>query len=197
MPQQRQAKGVVRHDGEDPLTSSTTVRISIVGFVTMSRLSARLIHIDRRPMFNVVRRAPSSIARSSSSFPAFSRYSRPVNVREGQRCLPRLVSLRTAKSPLSHSAWRQSPAPAAVEDEAVEGEIEQEVFSQAPPSDEQLNQNARQVARHGPVTKFAELAERGMVCQAVVDTITKRMGLETMTEVQSKTISISLKGQDM
>lgn len=80
-----------------------------------------------------------------------------------------------------------------MEDEAIEGEIEQEVFSQTPPSDAQINQ----AVQHGPVTKFKDLAGRGMVCQTVVDTITKKMALETMTQVQSLTINESLKGQDM
>lgn len=79
------------------------------------------------------------------------------------------------------------------EDEDIEGEIEEEVFSQTPPSDSQI----KRVVQNGPVTKFTDLAERGMVCQTVVDTITKGMGLETMTQVQSLTISKSLKGQDM
>ena len=89
---------------------------------------------------------------------------------------------------------RQSFASSAVaEGEAVEGEIEQEVSSEIPPSDKQING----AVQHGPVTKFQDLVERGMVCKTVVDTITKAMGLETMTEVQSMTISRSLKGQDM
>ena len=89
---------------------------------------------------------------------------------------------------------RQSFASSAVaEGEAVEEETEQEAFSQTPPSDKQING----AVQHGPVTKFKDLVERGMVCKTVVDTITKAMGLETMTEVQSMTISQSLKGQDM
>ena len=79
------------------------------------------------------------------------------------------------------------------EGQAVEGEVEQEVSSQTPPSDQQING----AVKHGPVTKFNDLVEHGMVCRTVVDTITKKMGLETMTEVQSMTISQSLKGQDM
>ncbi|KAL9135370.1 MAG: hypothetical protein Q9175_003446, partial [Cornicularia normoerica] len=95
----------------------------------------------------------------------------------------------------SYSQWRRSYAAsaAAVEDEAIEGEIEQEVSSQTRPSDAQINR----AVRHGPVTKFKELAERGMVCQTVVDTITKDMGLETMTQVQTLTITESLKGLDI
>ena len=80
-----------------------------------------------------------------------------------------------------------------MEDEAVEEEIEQEVHSQHPPSDAQINQ----ATEHGPVTKFKELAQRGMVCKTVVDTITRDMGLETMTPVQSLTINESLKGIDV
>lgn len=80
-----------------------------------------------------------------------------------------------------------------MEDEAIEGEIEQEVFSQTPPSDARINR----AVQHGPVTKFQDLAGRGMVCQTVVETITKDMGLETMTQVQSLTINESLKGQDI
>ena len=91
-------------------------------------------------------------------------------------------------------ARRQSFASTAVaEGEAVEGEIEHDVFSQTPPSDQRINP----AGQHGHVTKFNDLVERGMVCRTVVDTITKAMGLETMTEVQSMTISQSLKGQDM
>lgn len=80
-----------------------------------------------------------------------------------------------------------------MEDEAIEGEIEQEVFAQTPPTDAQINR----AVKYGPVTKFKDLAERGMVCQTVVDTITKDMGLETMTQVQSLTMNESLKGKDM
>ncbi|KAG8528135.1 uncharacterized protein KY384_007051 [Bacidia gigantensis] len=49
---------------------------------------------------------------------------------------------------------------------------------------------------NGPVTQFKELAERGMVCKTVVDTLTQDMGLESMTEVQSLTINETLKGTD-
>ena len=79
------------------------------------------------------------------------------------------------------------------EGEAVEGEIEHEAFSQTPPSDKQI----KSAVLHGPVTKFKDLEDRGMVCKTVVNTITSVMGLETMTEVQSRTISQSLQGQDM
>ena len=80
-----------------------------------------------------------------------------------------------------------------VENEAIEGEVEQEVHAAHPPSDAQINE----AARHGPITKFKDLGQRGQVCETVVETITKDMGLETMTQVQSLTINESLKGIDM
>lgn len=147
-------------------------------------------------MLNITRRGPSSVARSLSLFPfsACSRCSRPSPVRDLQRCLPILISPIVTRPFTGASQWRRyAAASAAVEDEAIEGEIEQEVFSQTPPTDAQINR----AVQHGPVTKFKDLAERGMVCQTVVDTITKDMGLETMTQVQSLTMNESLKGKDM
>ena len=49
----------------------------------------------------------------------------------------------------------------------------------------------------GPVTRFEDLGRRRLVCKTVVDTITKDMGLETMTEVQAKTINATLTGADV
>ncbi len=145
-------------------------------------------------MLNIARRGPSSIARSLFSLSSCSRCSRPVNSQDLQPCVPRTIFPTTARHFGSSSQWRRyAAASVAVEDEAIEGEIEQEVFSQTPPSDTQINR----AVRHGPVTRFEDLAERGMVCQNVVNTITKEMGLETMTQVQSMTINESLKGQDM
>ncbi|KAL8683619.1 MAG: hypothetical protein Q9186_000392 [Xanthomendoza sp. 1 TL-2023] len=54
-----------------------------------------------------------------------------------------------------------------------------------------------EAARHGPVTKFKELGERGMVCRTVVRTLVEDMKLETMTQVQSLTINETLKGGDV
>lgn len=145
-------------------------------------------------MLNIARRGPSSVARSLFSFSTCSRCSRPAHTPDLQRCLPRIVSQITARPFGSSSQWKQyAAARVAAEDEAIEGEIEQEVISQTPPSDAQINR----AIQHGPVTRFVDLAERGMVCQTVVNTITRDMGLETMTQVQSMTINESLKGQDM
>ena len=145
-------------------------------------------------MLNIARRGPSSVAKSLSSLSIYSRCSRPAPTRYLQQRLPRTVCPILARPLGSSSQWRRSAAAsAAEEDEAIEGDIEQEVFSQAPPSDAET----RQAVQYGPVTKFKDLAERGMVCQTVVDTITKAMRLENMTQVQSLTINESLKGNDM
>ena len=87
--------------------------------------------------------------------------------------------------------WKQQATASAVIDTPA---IEETATSQANASAvSQRDTNAN----HGPITKFKELAERGLVCQTVVDTLTKDMGLETMTEVQSKTINETLKGIDV
>ncbi|KAK2739680.1 hypothetical protein FQN57_006514 [Myotisia sp. PD_48] len=50
--------------------------------------------------------------------------------------------------------------------------------------------------QNAPITKFAELAEQNLVDPKLISAITK-MGITTMTEVQSLTINESLKGTDM
>ena len=145
-------------------------------------------------MLNIARRGPSSVARSLLFLSTRSRCSGPAHTQDLQRCLLQTVLPITARPFGTSSQWKRSAAASATaEDKVIEAEIEQEVFSQTPPSDTQI----KRALRNGPVTKFKELAERGMVCQTVVDTITKSMGLETMTQVQSLTINESLKGQDM
>ena len=47
------------------------------------------------------------------------------------------------------------------------------------------------------ITRFDDLENRGIVHQNVVRTLTGSMGLETMTEVQTKTINEALKGTDI
>ncbi|KAK3711296.1 hypothetical protein LTR37_009676 [Vermiconidia calcicola] len=50
---------------------------------------------------------------------------------------------------------------------------------------------------NGIITRFDQLAERNIVHQNVVDTLTKGMGLETLTDVQTRTINEALNGQDI
>lgn len=47
------------------------------------------------------------------------------------------------------------------------------------------------------ITKFQDLADRGLVHPNIVDTITKDMGHQTMTDVQALTIDETLKGTDV
>ena len=49
----------------------------------------------------------------------------------------------------------------------------------------------------GPITRFEELGQRGVVEQRVVDTLTRQMNLHTMTQVQSLTINEAIKGVDV
>jgi ATP-dependent RNA helicase MSS116 len=49
----------------------------------------------------------------------------------------------------------------------------------------------------GPVTEFGELARRGLVHPAIINTITKQMRLTTMTDVQTRTINEALSGVDV
>lgn len=48
-----------------------------------------------------------------------------------------------------------------------------------------------------PLTKFQDLQDQGVIHRNVVRNMTEGMGLETMTEVQSKTINAALKGTDI
>lgn len=81
---------------------------------------------------------------------------------------------------------RSAASAQAAEQNVLEEETYQKTSSEAPRS-----------ISHGPVTRFKELAERGMVCDTIVRTITDDMGLETMTQVQSLTINETLKGVDV
>lgn len=88
----------------------------------------------------------------------------------------------------------QSNAAAALAEELpFEGELEHEVNGQKPPSDSEIDQDTN----HGPITKYQELADRGLVDKNVIKTITSTMRIETMTQVQSMTINETLKGADV
>ena len=147
-------------------------------------------------MLNVLRRGPASAATATSLFSTSlcSQCIRTVRPRAVRQSIAPLPYLSITRAFGASSQWqRTATAHATYEDEAVEGELEQEVHAQRPPSDGQINQ----ASQRGEVTKFKELAERGLVCPTVVNTITRDMGLETMTQVQSLTINKSLKGTDM
>lgn len=47
------------------------------------------------------------------------------------------------------------------------------------------------------LTRFQELADQGLISSNVIDTITQRMNIETMTDVQRLTINETLDGTDV
>ena len=53
------------------------------------------------------------------------------------------------------------------------------------------------VAEDIAITRFRELGEQKLVSQNIVDTLTRDMGLDYMTEVQSLTFNKTLQGRDM
>lgn len=82
-----------------------------------------------------------------------------------------------------------------VEEEEFLDEDEQEAEKLSQPHDPSSHEGRPR--NGGLVTKFQELADRGMVCKTVIKTLTQDMKLETMTQVQSMTINETLKGIDV
>jgi ATP-dependent RNA helicase MSS116 len=145
-------------------------------------------------MLNIVRRGPASSATLIFSRSFSSKCIRGVRLRDVQQCIARTAHLNAIRPFGTAIQWRRSATAAAeYEDEAIEAEIEQEVGAEEPPPDTQI----KRPVDYGPVTEFQELADRGMVSDTVVRTLTRDMGLKTMTAVQSMTINETLKGIDV
>ena len=142
-------------------------------------------------MLNIVRRGPASTVPSLLYRSISLRCIRTTQARDVQQCISR-GTYAIAPRPFGTSTkWRQFAAAAiAQEEEAIQSEVEQTL---SPPP----NAQTKPPTNYGPVTQFKELAERGMVSEIVIDTITRQMGLETMTHVQALTINEILKGQDV
>lgn len=145
-------------------------------------------------MLNIVRRGPASTVSSLLFRSISSRCIRTTQTRDVQQCISQAAYPIPARSFGTSTRWRQVAAAAtAHEDEAIQSEVEQGFSLKEPPS----NAQTKRPANYGPVTKFKELAERGMVSGTVIDTLTRQMGLETMTHVQTLTINEILKGHDV
>lgn len=141
-------------------------------------------------MLSTARRGPTSIARSirlPSTTPRVFETSRYYRALYKRAQIQPLATVRAFN--VATLFYQQAAARAQI----IESEVEEEINSQQPPKDKQI----REAVQHVPVTRFAELLERGMVCDSVVKTITEDMGLETMTQVQSMTINETLKGIDV
>ena len=145
-------------------------------------------------MLNIVRRGPASTVSSLLYRSISSRCIRTTNALGVQQCIPRDGYEISARSFGTSTKWRQVAAAAtAHEEEAVQSEAEQGYSLNEPSS----NLQTKRPTNYGPVTTFKELAERGMVSGTVIDTLTRQMGLETMTHVQTLTINEILKGHDV
>ena len=141
-------------------------------------------------MLSAARRGSASIARSirlESAAPRISDSLLP------QKTVLKRVQIQPLARVRAFSLRTQFRQHAAARAQVIEKEVEEGVNAQRPPTDKQIGE----AVQHGPVTRFAELLERGMVCETVVNTLTRDMGLETMTQVQSLTINESLKGIDV
>ena len=130
-------------------------------------------------MLKVLKRGPASVKFSSPLVSFNSQCLRLVHPRADRRLAPPLSYSLTSRSIQTTSTWRQN---------AVASAAQEEVDAEEP--------GDRQFA-DGPITRFEDLGTQAVVSQTVVDTITKDMGLETMTDVQSQTMNESLKGTDM
>lgn len=141
-------------------------------------------------MLNVARRGPALIAKSFLSPSRSSRCIKSIIIRTSLHAPTRILPTRSIRAISTTAQWTQR---ALASPEEEEYENEEQGDTQQPPSGSQIDEGTQ----YGPVTKFEDLGTRNMVCKTVVNTITKRMGLETMTQVQSLTINETLKGIDV
>ncbi|KAF2628735.1 DEAD-domain-containing protein [Macroventuria anomochaeta] len=123
-------------------------------------------------MFGAFRRCPATLSKSISRVAVSSNILRTPLTRTSTTL--RIPSSRIANASIAgfHSSakWQQ-----------VAQEVEAE----------------QTIAEEGPATTFAELATRGLVHPNIINTITKQMKIETMTDVQQRTINEALSGVDV
>ena len=142
-------------------------------------------------MLSLLRRSSASATTSLVSFSVCSRCISTVRTTSVQQ-FGAHKSISALSRPFHANAIyaQQAAAASAYENEVFEVDQQR---NDSPSPENAGGENAQ----NGRVTKFADLAKRGLVCGTVVDTLTRTMGLETMTEVQSLTLNESLKGADM
>ena len=131
-------------------------------------------------MSTILRRGPSSLARFLS-FNTNSTCARSLR-RGGFQRLQILAYQQSLLKRTFTTSIRQLQSAAA---QAVARESDEDTT----PDNSAVN--------NGPVSRFEDLGSHNLVNQVVVDTITQKMRLETMTEVQKLTINESLKGKDL
>lgn len=125
-------------------------------------------------MFNACRRGPASI---SKVLRASSTSLRTASVRPSTLSLVSRTTVKAVQEP----RW-------------IHISSALRAFESAKQKPHQGNQQHDQGPR---ITKFEELKDMELVHPNIVDTITRRMGLETMTDVQTATITQALRGNDM
>lgn len=123
-------------------------------------------------MFGALRRCPASLSRTVSSA-AFS--SQPLRLPLSRiPSATRVSSLRANNAPIAafhqSAKWRQV------------GAAEQQI---------------EEATQDGQITQFKDLASQGLVHPYLISTITKQMKLDTMTDVQTRTINEALSGADV
>ncbi len=128
-------------------------------------------------MLASLRRCPTSLRWKAVSISAASR---PSNT---------LISSRVIYTPITR------PVPSSIQ--LLHHSHHQRRNAAVAVAEEQTGGETNQARGKGPATTFRQLAERGLVDQGVIRTLTDKMGLETMTPVQSLTINEALKGTDV
>lgn len=122
-----------------------------------------------------MRRCPTSVSRALSTAAIAQRtvqFSVSQSLVASRRIAP-LASKVFVASLHQSAVWRQ----VAVAEQASTGEATQQ--------------------EQEPIRNFKDLATKGLVHPNIVNTITKHMKLETMTDVQTATINEALSGVDM
>jgi ATP-dependent RNA helicase MSS116 len=130
-------------------------------------------------MFNICRRGPASI---SKAFRAAAPTTRIPSTR------PSTLSLsgQTTVRPTIEARWLH-----------VSSRLTNEAVAQRSSQRFAEDGSIEQPAQFKEITKFQELIDQEMVHANVVEEITKGMGHQTMTEVQTMTINQGLQGTDM
>ena len=149
-------------------------------------------------MLNAVRRGPASISRSFFILPLHIRPTCTSLSLLSSAPRPNRLSIALTRSLHASTQWRRNATATAREEEMEDADADeayQEAQNSARLYETTSHSNGSTV--QSTLTKFQELADRKLVCKTVVDTITKEMKLETMTEVQSMTIKETLKGVDV
>ena len=136
-----------------------------------------------------------SVAKSLLSTALLSTTASQNSIRPGLRIYRSPFSNLTARALHSTPYHRQDAGTVQREDDAAAESPRTQKENN--PQRSSMGSRVDAASQLGPVTKFHELAERQLVSPVLVETLTRDMKLETMTDVQSLTINQTLKGVDV